>query len=354
MKKLLNLGLVGSMLFALGCSNTPKEDNVEAVQEEAVVETINPTWLMEPSIDATRLFEFRDQNDFDLVRDGYPKSIGSVQEYEQFQVVIDPYDANACGIINDEDLSIMNYDGVIVNDGLKIVPDVFNAFYSSILFYNQGNPEMHIAYPAMQEKGMVRLTKDYQLLNEQPVEFCEQQTCGTFCYLKNDEVHAPFQEEPLETGPRFPSDFVTLEMQDGGGYKNVVLMNKDFEVLKRIPITYNTGVGAAADVLNGFVTIRSYATDVKTVIVDLNNEMVISDFVYDDAKNFVEGYCPVTKDGKWAYIDEEGNEVTDFIFDDASTIYEGKAFVIVDGKAGILNIKDALDSKTHITAEMLK
>ena len=50
-------------------------------------------------------------------------------------------------------------------------------------------------------------------------------------------------------------------------------------------------------------------------------------------------------DGKWAYINEKGEEVTDFMFDDASNLYEGKAFIIKDQKAGILNLKDAASKK---------
>ncbi len=47
-----------------------------------------------------------------------------------------------------------------------------------------------------------------------------------------------------------------------------------------------------------------------------NNEL-ITDFIYEDAGRLHEGIIPVKKDGKWGYVDQNGNTVIDFAYDDA-------------------------------------
>jgi len=48
---------------------------------------------------------------------------------------------------------------------------------------------------------------------------------------------------------------------------------------------------------------------------------------YDDARTFSEGLAAVRKDGKWGYIDVNGNTVIDFKYDVAHSFSEGKAIV---------------------------
>ncbi len=75
----------------------------------------------------------------------------------------------------------------------------------------------------------------------------------------------------------------------------------------------------------------------------------ITEMIYSRIKFFEDGYCPVLRDGKWGYIDEEGNEVTDFIFDDASVLYQGKAFVSVNGVYGIIDLSATLEEGIPVT-----
>ena len=79
----------------------------------------------------------------------------------------------------------------------------------------------------------------------------------------------------------------------------------------------------------------------------------ITDFVYEDALYFEEGYCPVKRDGKWGFIDTSGTEVTEMIFDKVSTLYEGKVAAIIDGRLSIINLKETLD-RGPLTAELLE
>ena len=76
--------------------------------------------------------------------------------------------------------------------------------------------------------------------------------------------------------------------------------------------------------------------------VNTNGEIIASG--YDDGYGFYEECAPVKKNGKWGYIDKQGNVVIDYIFDKATPLCDGKAWVIYQGKTGRLNIKDMLDN----------
>lgn len=55
----------------------------------------------------------------------------------------------------------------------------------------------------------------------------------------------------------------------------------------------------------------------KWGFVDQDGELVI-DYSYEDARSFRNGYAAVCADGKWGYIDEEGNMVIDPVFTGAT------------------------------------
>jgi len=78
----------------------------------------------------------------------------------------------------------------------------------------------------------------------------------------------------------------------------------------------------------------------------------LNDDLYEDAGYFEDGYMPVRKDGKWAYINEKGEYATEFIFTDASALYEGKAYVKLNGKYGILDLKKTLETVDCVTGDL--
>ena len=80
----------------------------------------------------------------------------------------------------------------------------------------------------------------------------------------------------------------------------------------------------------------------------------ITDYLYDDALFFEDGYAPVEKEGYWGFIDEEGNEVTNFIFTDASPLYDGKSWVAIDGVYGIIDLSETLNQEIPVTKETTK
>ena len=92
---------------------------------------------------------------------------------------------------------------------------------------------------------------------------------------------------------------------------------------------------------------------VRCAIINAETGKGITDFIYEEALYFEEGYCPVKRDGKWGFIDTSGAEVTEMVFDSVSTPYEGKVAAIVDGRFAIVNLKETLD-RGPLTAELLE
>jgi hypothetical protein len=80
---------------------------------------------------------------------------------------------------------------------------------------------------------------------------------------------------------------------------------------------------------------------------------MITDYIYDDAKYFMDGYAPVKRNQRWGYIDENGHEATDLVFEDASMLYEGKAYVSVRGVYGIIDLAQTLQQGVSVTSESI-
>ena len=72
----------------------------------------------------------------------------------------------------------------------------------------------------------------------------------------------------------------------------------------------------------------------------------LNDEFYEEIKFFENGYCPVKKNGKWGFINEQGQAMTDFIWDDVSTLYEGKAYVGINGMYGVLDLVSSIQNGT--------
>ena len=105
---------------------------------------------------------------------------------------------------------------------------------------------------------------------------------------------------------------------------------------------------------SGFVSANDYYVASKRfeksnscenlAIANVNTGKPITDFIYEDALYFVDGYCPVKRNGKWGFININGDEVTGMIFDKVSSVYKGKAAVIIDGKFAIINLAQTLNN----------
>ena len=115
------------------------------------------------------------------------------------------------------------------------------------------------------------------------------------------------------------------------------------------------------DFINGFYSYRNkpiraeeFETPDPTVrygIKRIEDGTAVTDAVYEQVMYYTDGYCAVKKDGKWGFIDEQGNEVTDFIWDMVTPVYQGKAYVGINGIFGILDLKQTLDNGIPVTEE---
>lgn len=109
--------------------------------------------------------------------------------------------------------------------------------------------------------------------------------------------------------------------------------------------------------VNGFYSVSFYQGpfDFETIyedtdtagygMVDASTGQLITCRQYEDIKWFEDGYCPVKYNGRWGFIDEQGNEVTDFIFEDASALYDGKTYVMLDGVYRIMDLEATVEKK---------
>lgn len=118
----------------------------------------------------------------------------------------------------------------------------------------------------------------------------------------------------------------------------------------------NTEETWVSDFSNGFLTIRKLpkdggTADIRYAFYSVDDQNYITDFDYEEALPFVEGYAAVRKDGKWAYINEKGEPVTDFIWDSVSTMYEGRVYVGLKDRFGILDLKGTLVKGAKVTME---
>ena len=79
------------------------------------------------------------------------------------------------------------------------------------------------------------------------------------------------------------------------------------------------------------------------VLANMGLKAVDNEFLYtlpgdwEGTKDFSEGLAAVKTDGKWGFIDTEGNLVIEAIYDGAESFSEGKAAVQLDGRWGFIN-----------------
>ena len=114
-------------------------------------------------------------------------------------------------------------------------------------------------------------------------------------------------------------------------------------------------VDTSKAITNGFYVVKN---ETGYAYVNLKSNQLITDYIYEDVKSFEDGYAPVKRNGKWAYIDTNGKEVIEPSFDDVSILYQGNAYVGIDGQYGILNIEETIKlnelSSNDITNEFSK
>ena len=172
--------------------------------------------------------------------------------------------------------------------------------------------------------------------------------------LVHGETINDYQKTDQITGGHGTHFLVKILEQDGTsmgkqiGYAAYEGSRHMFDILGEEPLCY----------VNGFCSFSSGSEFIgqdyrkaedKLAFRNMSTGDLITEYIYDDAKWFEDGFCPVKRDGHWGFINEDGTEVTDMIWDDVSALYDGKAYVGIDGTYGILDLLSTLAEIPHIT-----
>ena len=156
---------------------------------------------------------------------------------------------------------------------------------------------------------------------------------GTFQYEYKFEQY---------TGPALGAKLIVPVVDDMYYTLKYVLCEENGKVLG--DLAQGRGTYRENSFINGFYVIaqQNEATFIKVGTGQVG-------LTYNEAKYFQDGYAPVARNGKWAFLDEKGNEVCDFLFDDALPLYNGKSWVKYDGKWGILDVRSAVEHDGGLT-----
>ncbi|GFI49146.1 beta-barrel assembly-enhancing protease [Lachnospiraceae bacterium] len=164
-----------------------------------------------------------------------------------------------------------------------------------------------------------------------------------------------YLDENMEPVGKFNWDALTgLKGTTGAGKKDKkwVLVNKKGEP---------KGEQKYEDVVvdeNGFCANqkRIFVKGEKGYYLINSKEKRIGRLTFDDAKAFTEeGYAAVCRDGKWGFVDKEGELAIDYTYEDARSFRNGLAAVYVDGRWGYIDtdgkliIKPRFIEATHVS-----
>ena len=96
---------------------------------------------------------------------------------------------------------------------------------------------------------------------------------------------------------------------------------------------------------NGLLRVKK---DGKYGFVNPNGDVVIP-VQYDKVRYFNNGSCCALKDGKYGYIDKQGNTIIPFVYDEAWSFDDGlnggNALVLKDNKAYYIDAKGVVKNK---------
>ncbi len=122
-------------------------------------------------------------------------------------------------------------------------------------------------------------------------------------------------------------------------------------------IVFDGTLSGAVGFENGLGAIKK---DGKWAYIDDDGQL-LTDFLYSDTKvsnhlhdnNDVylesEGFIPVCKDEKWGWIDNRGNEVVSAEYDKTTPVYESHAWTCENGKWGILDLSKVVLPVENLT-----
>ena len=374
--------IIFSVILSSGCvasnkaSQGSSAEASPAVQSEAANGSENVVWHISPTIPATEvrmiypgIGEWRSQT-------GYP------QEW-----VNTGYPDNAVMLVTNGWGRIMDFDGNVLNEtDISLAHTQLDEDDVRGTAMNYGDDDYGTGYIYIDDSYNYYLSNDFSSISSTlPVGLCDcdepterddpaiiNNTFGTlhFDFSKADDSMQEF----------FPGDYASFALSD----RNIVstfdenykingygVVDKNGSIIYTSTHSINgNGLDFPAIINNRFfetdhevdLSSYSYYFDVvnesmisgrdnskKLALINAETGEHLTDYLYDEALYFEDGYCPVEKNGKWGYIDDKGDEVTDFIFDSASALYQGLAYVSINDTFGVLDLKTTLDQGTPVT-----
>ncbi len=104
---------------------------------------------------------------------------------------------------------------------------------------------------------------------------------------------------------------------------------------------------------NGYYAATEDMNGKKQALIDPTTGEPICEFMYDEVQYFVDGYCPVKRNGKWGLINEYGEEVISCCFDSMSSVYKGKIAVMLDGEFAVIDLTASLEDGAVLTKDII-
>ncbi len=359
MKKSLFIGICTAILLQTGCSNTTNQQSNTSIDDS----TVN-VWHVLPQIDATALKGLAPFSKTTIRQNGKEVALTYNQTGYLNSSSGNAYTDNAIVVQNDDAEYIYDYHGNLLYEMTSKVSDTFHEEGIQPTYAYLSNEDHYLSqvYGIKTDKKAVVLSTDFSSITElssdamiyHPYDgnqvFDEMAVqdgkIGILSHLKSssgeDQNGYEFEEY---TKSNLPDMYIAESISSSMKVDSYVVVDTNGKILSKVTGTlYQKTIG---QFVNGYYPV--YQTDdesKKIAMIHASDGNAITDYLYSDVGYFEDGYCPVKNtDGKWAYINESGEEVTDFIFDSASSLYQGKAWVIKDNKAGVINLDASKNEK---------
>ena len=359
MKKSLLLGICSAILLQVGCTKNTNEESVTSTNDSSV-----NVWHVLPQVDATEVKNLAPFSQM-TIRDG-DKEVSLTYNQTGYLNASNnnSYTDNAIVIQNDDVQSIYDYNGNLLYTMTSKVSDTFHEEGIVTIYAYVSNEEHYLTqvYGTKTDKKASILNTDFASITELTTDALifhpydgnqvfdemaiQNGTVGILSHLKSnsgeDQAGYEFNAYSKTALPdMYIAKSVSSSLKDDG----YVICDATGKILSKV--TGQLYSKTSGQFVNGYYPAYQKDDDSKKIaLIHASDGKSITDYLYSDVGYFEDGYCPVKNtEGKWAYINESGEEVTDFIFDSASSLYQGKAWVVKDNKAGVINLSASKNGK---------
>lgn len=351
MNKRLLLSVIPCLLLNIGCTNKTGDST------QTTIDSSTNVWHVSLNIDATSLKNLAPFSQ-KTIRDG-EKEVALTYNQTGYlnESVGNSYTDNAIIVQNDDVQCVYDYDGNLLYTLTTTVSNTYNEEGISVGYAYTSNETNYLTqvFGTSDDNKAVVLNGDFCSVTEISTDsFIYHPYDGNQVFddivIQNGKVgilsHTKSSEGEDQSGYEFqeytktslPDMYLAKNVNSNCEVKETVVVDKDGNVLSVVPEELYTK--ESGQFVNGYYPVYQKDDEEKKIaMIHASDGNAITDYKYYDVGYFEDGYCPVkNSEGKWAYINEKGEEVTDFIFDEASSLYKGKAWVIKDNKAGVLNL----------------